>query len=98
VNAVEAQWGPRFGGRTDWFVAGDVDPTVMLICGYYRATFGSSAGLFAGLSTLIVDRSEPTHHDEPAPRGFVMADSARCYWADCCLEPHFHSSPRRCCA
>jgi hypothetical protein len=31
VNAVEAQWGPRFGGRTDWFVAGDVDPTVMLI-------------------------------------------------------------------
>jgi AraC family transcriptional activator of mtrCDE len=32
---------------------------VMLICGYFRATYGSSIDLFAGLSTPIVERFEP---------------------------------------
>src|SRR5690349_13907411 len=49
VNVVEAQWDPRFGERIQRFVAGDVDPMVMLICGYFRATYGSSIDLFAGL-------------------------------------------------
>jgi AraC family transcriptional activator of mtrCDE len=31
----------------------------MLICGYFRATYGSSIDLFAGLSTPIVERFEP---------------------------------------
>src|SRR6201991_1552832 len=47
VNVVEAQWDPRFGERVQRFVAGDVDPVVMLICGYFRATYGSSIDLFA---------------------------------------------------
>ena len=58
VNVVEAQWNPRFGERVQRFVAGDVDPTVVLICGYFRATYGSSIDLFAGLSTPIVERFE----------------------------------------
>ena len=41
------------------FVAGDVNPMVMLICGYFRATYGTSIDLFAGLSTPIVERFEP---------------------------------------
>ena len=32
---------------------------VMLICGYFRATYGSSIDLFASLSTPIVERFEP---------------------------------------
>jgi AraC-like DNA-binding protein len=59
VNVVEAQWDPRFGERIQRFVAGDLDPMVMLICGYFRATYGSSIDLFAGLSTPIVERFEP---------------------------------------
>lgn len=43
------------------FVAGNVDPMVMLICGYFRATYGSSIDLFAGLSTPIVDHFEPAN-------------------------------------
>ena len=59
LNVVEAQWDPRFGERVQRFVAGDVDPTVMLICGYFRATYGLSIDLFADLSTPIVERFEP---------------------------------------
>src|SRR3954463_15064496 len=59
VNVVEAQWDPRFGERIQRFVAGDVEPMVTLICGYFRATYGSSIDLFAGLSTPIVERFEP---------------------------------------
>jgi AraC-like DNA-binding protein len=59
MNAVEARWDPRFGERVQRFVAGDVDPMVVLICGYFRATYGSSIDLFAGLSTPIVERFEP---------------------------------------
>jgi AraC-like DNA-binding protein len=59
VNVVEAQWDPHFGERIQRFVAGDVDPMVTLICGYFRATYGSSIDLFASLSTPIVERFEP---------------------------------------
>ena len=59
VNVVEAHWDPRFGERVQRLVAGDVDPMVMLICGYFRATYGSSIDLFAGLSTPIVELFEP---------------------------------------
>src|ERR1700745_1276696 len=48
VNVVEAQWDPRFGERVQRFVAGDADPMVMLICGYFRATYGSCLGPFWG--------------------------------------------------
>jgi AraC family transcriptional activator of mtrCDE len=63
---VEGQWDPRFGERVQRFVAGSGDPRVMLICGYFRATYGSSIDLFAGLSTPIVERFEPG--DELGPK------------------------------
>jgi AraC family transcriptional activator of mtrCDE len=59
VNVVEAQWDSQLGERMQRFVAGDADPMVMLICGYFRATYGTSIDLFAGLSTPIVERFEP---------------------------------------
>jgi AraC-like DNA-binding protein len=59
VNVVEAQWDPSVGERVQRFIAGDVDPMVMMICGYFRATYGYSIDLFAGLSTPIVERFEP---------------------------------------
>ena len=52
--------------RVQQFVAGDVDPMVMLICGYFRASYGSSIDLFPGLSTPIVERFE--HADEPGSK------------------------------
>lgn len=59
VNVVEAQWDPGFGKGVQRFVAGDADPMVRLICGYFRASYGSSIDLFAGLSTPIVECFEP---------------------------------------
>jgi AraC family transcriptional activator of mtrCDE len=59
VNVMEAQWDPRFGDRVQQFVAGEADPMLMLICGYFRATYGSSIDLFASLTAPIVERFEP---------------------------------------
>jgi hypothetical protein len=59
-------WWKRNGIRASASVSsdsspGDADPMVMLICGYFRATYGSSIDLFAGLSTPIVERFEPAN-------------------------------------
>jgi AraC family transcriptional regulator, activator of mtrCDE len=59
LNVVEAQWDPGSGELVQRFVAGDSDPMVMLICGYFRATYGVSIDLFASLSMPIVERFEP---------------------------------------
>lgn len=66
VQCLAVEVGKRFGRSlgpchtsSASFVAGDVDPMVMLICGYFRATYGSSIDLFASLSTPIVERFEP---------------------------------------
>jgi AraC-like DNA-binding protein len=37
-------------------VAGDGDPSLMLVCGYFHATYGASTDLFAGLSEPIVEQ------------------------------------------
>ena len=58
VNVVEVQWDPRFGARIQRFVARDVDPMVMLICGY-RATSNSSIDLLLAFTTPIVEGFEP---------------------------------------
>jgi AraC family transcriptional regulator, activator of mtrCDE len=57
VNVIEAQWDPRFSERIQRF--GDVDPMVMLICGYFRATYGSSIDLFAGHPSQLSSASNP---------------------------------------
>jgi AraC family transcriptional activator of mtrCDE len=59
VKVVEAQWDPRVGPESvQQFIAGDADPMVMLICGYFRATYGASIDLFANLSAPIVEHFE----------------------------------------
>lgn len=77
VNVVEAQWDPRLGERIQRFVAGDVNPTVMLICGYFRATYGSSIDLFADLSTPIVERFEAGDELESKLRAALAEISGR---------------------
>ena len=42
------------------FAAGESEPKIMLICGYFRATYGVSIDLFSTLTTPIVERFEPT--------------------------------------
>jgi AraC family transcriptional activator of mtrCDE len=42
------------------FVAGEGDPQLILICGYFNASFGNSLDLFATLSSPIVERFDAT--------------------------------------
>lgn len=42
------------------FVAGSGDPEVMLICGYFRATYGASIDLFRSLTSPIVEQFSET--------------------------------------
>jgi AraC-like DNA-binding protein len=39
-------------------VAGDGDPSLMLVCGYFHATYGASTDLFDGLTEPIVEQFE----------------------------------------
>lgn len=57
LKTVEAELRPGFAiGSLVKFVAGEDEPQVMLICGYFRATYGTSIDLFASLKTPIVER------------------------------------------
>jgi AraC-like DNA-binding protein len=59
LRVMEARW--RSGdppGTVQRFVAGDIEPMVMLICGYFRASYGRSIDLFATLPSPIVERFE----------------------------------------
>jgi AraC-like DNA-binding protein len=44
------------------FVAGDGDPEVILVCGYFHASYGSSADLFGSLSSPIVEQFAASDH------------------------------------
>ena len=44
------------------FAAGDDDPEVMLICGYFHASYGSAADLFESLTKPIVEQFETDDH------------------------------------
>lgn len=43
------------------FVAGDGEPEVIMICGYFRAAYGASMDLFGNLSAPIVERFDESH-------------------------------------
>jgi AraC-like DNA-binding protein len=61
LRMVEAHWQSRdTPGTVQRFVAGDNEPMVMLICGYFRASYGTSIDLFATLPAPIVERFETT--------------------------------------
>ncbi|MGC1301812.1 MAG: AraC family transcriptional regulator [Caulobacteraceae bacterium] len=58
LNTVEGQVQVAPGGLRR-FVAGEGEPQVMLICGYFRASFGASIDLFASLPSPIVEQFDP---------------------------------------
>jgi AraC family transcriptional regulator, activator of mtrCDE len=55
VGRIDAQWPKRPAGEITRFVAGDGEPKVILICGYFRASYGASIDLFAKLPRPIVE-------------------------------------------
>jgi AraC family transcriptional activator of mtrCDE len=46
-------------GNVRRFTAGDGDPCVMLVCGYFQATYGASTDLFRGLTEPIFEQFDP---------------------------------------
>lgn len=58
VGRVDAQWPKLPAGGLSRFVAGDGEPEIILICGYFRASYGASIDLFAPLPTPIVETFE----------------------------------------
>ena len=58
---VEAGWGALAPDSVRRFVAGDSNPHVMMICGYFRAAYGASIDLFGGLQAPIVEQFDESH-------------------------------------
>src|ERR1044072_3315354 len=52
VDGRRQKFAPEQGRR---YVAGDREPQIMLICGYFRASFGAVVDLFAALPCPIVE-------------------------------------------
>lgn len=59
VNGDPQTIAPGVVGR---YVAGEGEPGVMLICGYFRVSYGTSINLFAALTSMIVEQFEPDDH------------------------------------
>jgi AraC family transcriptional activator of mtrCDE len=55
-KTLNGQWQTSTPGGLRRFVAGDDAPQIILICGYFRALYGSSIDLFAALPTPIVEQ------------------------------------------
>jgi AraC family transcriptional activator of mtrCDE len=53
---VESQWNPPAADQLRRLVAGAAPAEIILICGYFRASFGAFIDLFGNLSTPIVER------------------------------------------
>jgi AraC family transcriptional activator of mtrCDE len=59
VNGREQQFPP---GALRRYVAGDGEPDLILICGYFRATYGVGIDLFSRLAIPIVEEFEVADH------------------------------------
>jgi AraC family transcriptional activator of mtrCDE len=61
AGVLEAQWkSGGVSGTVKRISAGSSDPEVIMICGYFRASYGSSMDLFATLASPIVERFDAT--------------------------------------
>jgi AraC-like DNA-binding protein len=60
LTHVEGRRPTRSTGIVPRYVAGDDDPEVVLICGYFHASYGSSLDLFGTLSSPIVEQFDAT--------------------------------------
>lgn len=61
AHTVEGRWKHFPVGAIRRFVAGDDESKMMLICGYFEASYGLSLDLFSTLSTPIVEQFDATH-------------------------------------
>ncbi|ANN80165.1 AraC family transcriptional regulator [Bordetella flabilis] len=59
---VEGRWKPFPPGAIRRFVAGEDGPHLMLICGYFQASYGATVNLFSTLQAPIVEQFDSTHH------------------------------------
>jgi AraC family transcriptional regulator, activator of mtrCDE len=60
LRTVEAIQFPFEPGKLRRVVAGDGDPRVIMICGYFSASYGASIDLFARLPVPIVEKFDAT--------------------------------------
>jgi AraC family transcriptional regulator, activator of mtrCDE len=60
LRTVESRQFPFEPGKLRRVVAGDGDPRVIMICGYFSASYGASIDLFARLPVPIVEKFDAT--------------------------------------
>jgi AraC family transcriptional activator of mtrCDE len=60
LRTVESRQFPFEPGKARRVVAGNGDPRVIMICGYFSASYGASIDLFARLSVPIVEKFDAT--------------------------------------
>lgn len=56
LTPVDGRRDVRTKGMLRRYVAGDSEPEIVLICGFFQASYGSSVNLFGNLSSPIVER------------------------------------------
>lgn len=61
-NEVEGRWESFPTGAIRRFVAGEDGPQLMLICGYFHASYGTSVNLFSTLNAPIVEQFDSAQH------------------------------------
>lgn len=59
LATVDGHWHAHAPGTLRRFVAGAGEPRALLICGYFRASYGGSVDLFASLTSTIVEQFDP---------------------------------------
>lgn len=62
TQEVEGRWKPFPPGAIRRFVAGEDGPHLMMICGYFQASYGTSVNLFSTLSAPIVEQFDTAQH------------------------------------
>jgi AraC-like DNA-binding protein len=61
-NEVEGRWKSFPDGAIRRFVAGEDGPRLMLICGYFEASYGACVSLFSTLNAPIVEQFDSAQH------------------------------------
>lgn len=61
-HEVEGRWKAFPPGAIRRFVAGEREPQLMLICGYFEASYGTSLNLFSTLRSPIVEQFDSEQH------------------------------------
>jgi AraC family transcriptional activator of mtrCDE len=65
-NEMEGRWKPFPAGAVRRFIAGEDGPQLMLICGYFQASYGTSVNLFSTLCAPIVEQFDSAQRIDSA--------------------------------